>query len=190
VNAVVLVAALYVFLADGGKLRQWLLEHSPLSRAHHHRFENAFSEVGRGLVVGIGLTALAQGLVATVGYVAVGLPEALVLGLLTSIASLIPSVGSGLVWAPVTLGLWLSGRHGAAAAMLAVGLVVSVVDNALRPLFARYAQLRMNGLLLFIAMLGGLVVLGGWGLLLAPLFVRCAIEGLEILRADSQDRLS
>jgi predicted PurR-regulated permease PerM len=182
VNLAVFAGALFVFLVDGQRLREWLLDHSPLSRPDHHRLENAFAEVGRGLLVGITLTALAQGAIATAGYVLVGVPQALVLGLATVFASLIPSVGSGLVWAPVTIGLWLSDRSGAAVTMLVVGLITSVTDNALRPLLSRYAALRMHGMLLFIAMLGGLMLFGGWGLLLGPLFVRCAIEGLEMIR--------
>ncbi len=50
-------------------------------------------------MVGVGLTALSQGAVATIGYLATGVPQALVLGMLTVFASLIPSVGSALVWA-------------------------------------------------------------------------------------------
>jgi predicted PurR-regulated permease PerM len=66
--------------------------------------------------------------------------------------------------------------------MLAVGCVVGVVDNVLRPVLARYGQLRLHGLLLFIAMLGGIAVFGAGGLLLGPLFVRLAVEGLNMLR--------
>lgn len=179
---VVFVAGFYTFLTEGRAAHGWLLERAPLSHAHFHRLANVFTEVARGLVVGVGLTALSQGAVATIGYLVTGVPQALVLGLLTVFASLIPSVGSALVWVPVTAGLALSGRPGAALAMLVIGLFVSVVDNLLRPLFARYAELRMNSLLLFVAMLGGIVLFGTWGLLLGPLLVRWASEGLSMLR--------
>ena len=182
IGLVVFVAGFYTFLTEGKTCHHWLLERAPIAHAHFHRLANVFSEVGRGLVVGVGLTALSQGTVATIGYLVTGVPQALVLGLLTVFASLIPSVGSALIWAPVTAGLALSGRPGAALAMLLIGLFVSVVDNLLRPLFARYAELRMNSLLLFVAMLGGIVLFGTWGLLLGPLLVRWASEGLSMLR--------
>ena len=182
IGLVVFVAGFYTFLTEGKQARDWLLERSPLSHAHFHRLANVFSEVGRGLVVGVGLTALSQGVVATVGYLVTGVPQALVLGLVTVFASLIPSVGAALVWVPVTAGLALTGRPGAALAMLLIGLFVSVVDNLLRPLFARYAELRMHSLVLFVAMLGGIVLFGTWGLLLGPLLVRWASEGLTMLR--------
>jgi predicted PurR-regulated permease PerM len=187
VGVVVFVSALYTFLVNGQRLHEWLLIHVPLGRGHFHRFSSAFTEVGRGLLVGVGLTAVLQGTVATIGYVACGVPQPLVLGLVTVFASLIPSVGSALVWVPVTAGLWLSGRPGAAVAMLAIGCVVSVVDNAVRPLLAQVGELRMNGLLLFIAMLGGIAVFGAGGLLLGPLLVRVAIEGLAMLRESQPE---
>ena len=87
-----------------------------------------------------------------------------------------------MVWVPVTAGLALSGRPGAALAMLLIGLFVSVVDNLLRPLFARYAELRMHALVLFVAMLGGIVLFGTWGLLLGPLLVRWAAESASMVR--------
>ena len=66
--------------------------------------------------------------------------------------------------------------------MLAIGCVVSLVDNLVRPLLAQYGELNMHGLLLFVAMLGGIAVFGAGGLLLGPLLVRLAVEGLKMLR--------
>ena len=186
-GAVVFVSAFYVFLFQGSKLHEWLLVHSPLERGQFHRLSSVFSEVGRGLLVGVGLTAALQGAVATVGYAVCGVPQPWVLGLVTVFASLIPSIGSGLVWVPVTAGLFISGRHGAAALMLGIGCVVSLVDNLVRPLLAQYGKLHMHGLVLFVAMLGGITVFGAGGLLLGPLVVRLAIEGLTMLREASPE---
>ena len=182
VGAVVFVSAFYTFLFEGPRLHEWLLLHSPLERGQFHRLSSVFSEVGRGLLIGVGLTAALQGTVATIGYVVCGVPQPLVLGLVTIFGSLIPSIGSGLVWAPVTAGLLIAGRPGAAIAMLVIGCVVSLVDNLVRPLLAQYGQLHMHGLLLFVAMLGGIAVFGAAGLLLGPLVVRLAVEGLKMLR--------
>lgn len=179
---VVFVSAFYTFVLDGQRIHEWMLVHAPMERGKFHRFSSVFEEVGRGLLVGVGLTAVLQGGLATVGYLACGVPQPLVLGLATMFASLIPSVGSGLVWAPVAAGLAMSGRPGAALAMLGIGCAVSLVDNVMRPLLAQYGHLRMHGLLLFMAMLGGMMVFGAGGLLLGPLVVRFAIEGLSMLR--------
>lgn len=182
VGLVVFVAAFYTFLVQGDELREWLVDHSPLERSQSHRLFNVFAEVGRGLLIGLGFAGLLQATVATIGYVACGVPQPLVLGVVTLFASLIPSVGSGLVWAPVTLGLLLAHRPGAALAMLIVGCVASVTDNVIRPLLTKYGQLRMHGLLTFAAMLGGIAAFGASGLLLGPLLTRLACECLKMLR--------
>lgn len=187
VGIVVFVAAFYVFLVQGKQLYNWLLDRSPLSRGHSHRLAEAFAETGHGLLVGVGLTALIQGAVATVGYLVTGVPSALVLGLATAIASLVPSVGSGLVWVPVAAGLAIGGRTGAALGLVAIGCVVCTVDNVLRPLLMQYGNLRLHALVLFVSMLGGMAVFGGAGLLLGPLIVRLVTEGLTMLKEHRAD---
>jgi len=187
-GVVLFVAAFYVFLIDGPRARDWLIERSPLPRGQTQRLANVFTEVGRGILIGTGLTALLQGGLATVGYFVTGVPQALVLGFLTCASALIPSVGAALVWVPVSIGLFASGRTGAGVAMLAIGCVVSTADNLVRPLLARNAELRLNGLVLFMAMLGGIVIMGTWGLLFGPLFVRLATEGLTMLKEQREAR--
>ena len=134
------------------------------------------------MFVGVGLTALLQGTVATIGYVALGLPQALVLGLVTTLAALIPSVGTGLVWLPVSLVLFAADRTVAGAVLVAVGCFTSIIDNFVRPWLSRYGHLDLPMVVVFMAMLGGIAAFGGFGLLLGPLFVRLAVEGLDIWR--------
>jgi predicted PurR-regulated permease PerM len=184
VGLVVFLFGLYTFLVDGGRIYRWLLDHSPLPRAHLARLADAYVETGRGLLISTGLTALIQGAIATIGYLAIGVPQALVLGLLSVFAALIPSVGTGLVWAPVTAALLLGGRTAAGVALLAIGLFVSVIDNFVRPWLSRYGHLELPMFLTFIAMLGGITAFGAWGLLAGPLFVRLAVEALRIWREE------
>jgi predicted PurR-regulated permease PerM len=182
----IFVLGIYVFLVDGKRLYAWLADHSPLRRAHFHRFGNAFAETGRGLFIGVGLTAVGQGALATIAYFVIGLPQAAVLGALTTLAAFIPSAGAALVWAPVTLGLVVAGRPAAAIAMLVMGIVISIADNFMRPMLSRYGQLRLPSFALLVAMLGGITIFGTWGLVLGPLFVRLAVEGLHIVREEQQ----
>jgi predicted PurR-regulated permease PerM len=171
----------YALLLDSASVWKWMKAHSPLEEAHLERFGVAFHETGRGLLVGVGLTTLAQGLAATIIYFALGVPRAWVLGPITGIASVIPMVGSALVWAPIAVGLFLT--HHPIKALILVGLgvgVISVIDNLLRPIFARMGELKMPTFVLFVAVFGGLAVFGTWGALLGPLIVRLAMEALSI----------
>ncbi len=99
--------------------------------------------------------------------------------------SVIPTVGTALVWVPVAIGLAISGRTTEALILALVGaFVISTADNLLRPLFARWGKLEMHSIVVLLAMLGGLSVLGGWGLMLGPLIVRWLIEALRIARDE------
>ncbi len=182
IGLVVYVVAFHAALLDGPRAYAWFLERSPIPRADMERLAAAFAETGRGLFVGVGLTALLQGTVATVGYIALGLPQSLVLGLLTTLAALIPSVGTGLVWVPVSAALFVADRTTAGIILVAIGCFTSVLDNFVRPWLSRYGNLELPMVVVFVAMLGGIAAFGGFGLFLGPLFVRLAVEALEIWR--------
>lgn len=181
----VFLYAVYVFLVDGPDYYDWLEKHAPIEASHTQRLAKAFLETGRGLLVGVGLTGLSQGLAATVTYLALGVPRAFVLGMLTCLASVIPSVGTALVWVPVAAGLALSGKFGSAAILVGVGvLVIGSVDNLLRPVFARVGSLDLSAFILLVSIFGGLAVFGIWGFILGPLVVRVAKEALVLARED------
>jgi predicted PurR-regulated permease PerM len=179
----VFVLAAYTFLAEGRKVYAWVEDHLPIAPRHFRRYSIAFAETGRGLAVGVGLTGVIQGVTATVAYLALGIPRAFVLGVLTAFASLIPSVGTALVWIPVAVGLAITDRWGHAIIMTAVGvLVIGLADNLLRPLLSRHGSVQLPTFVLLVAMFGGLATVGAWGLILGPLLVRLAVESVSIER--------
>ncbi len=173
----------FAFLIDGRALWRWLQDHSPLAPAHLDRLGGAFNETGRGLLIGVGLTSATQGLVATLIYLSLGVPRWWVLGPMTGVASMIPMVGSALVWAPIALGFLLLGHAVQAAVLLGLGIVViGSVDNVLNPLYAKWGALQMPTLLLFVSIFGGMVAFGAWGAVLGPLVVRLLMEALALRR--------
>jgi predicted PurR-regulated permease PerM len=181
----IFVLGVFALMTNGPEYYTWLRNHSPFPQGATDKLIDAFTETGRGLLVGVGLTGLAQGVVATIAYVVLGVPTAFVLGFLTCIASLIPSVGTAIIWVPVAAGLALTGRPVAAAVMAGVGLVViSSIDNLLRPLFVRMGELRLSTFALFAAMFGGIATFGAEGLVLGPLVLRLAKEALIAARGE------
>jgi predicted PurR-regulated permease PerM len=112
----------------------------------------------------------------------IGVPQPLELGLLTTFSALIPTLGTGLVWVPLTVGLFIADRVGEATAVLVLGCIASVADNFIRPLLSRHARLDLPMFVLFSAMLGGIALFGAWGLLLGPLLVRLGLEALRLGR--------
>lgn len=188
----VFYAAFFAMLIHGIRSHQWLLRHAPLGPRTVTRLVRAFHEAGRGLLVGTGLTALLQGTLATIAYLALGVPRAFVLGLFTMIAALIPSIGTAIVWVPIAAGLALTGSVIKAVILAGIGIgVIGVADNILRPVLTHNAHLELDSTLVLLTMLGGISAFGTFGLFLGPLVVRLAIEALAIAReADVFDRQS
>jgi predicted PurR-regulated permease PerM len=154
----------------------------PIPSEAFARLTNAFRETGRGLIVAGGGTALVQGAVATVAYVAIGIPRALLLGPLTALCAIVPLVGTGLVWVPLAIELGATGQYWRAGVVVAVGAGVhSLIDNFIRPLFARYGRLTLPTFVVFVSMIGGVAVFGAAGALLGPLVVRLCAESLAIV---------
>lgn len=181
----VFFSAAYAFLVDGSRAMSWFSRNLPLADRHIDRFAESFLETGRGLGISVLLTGALQAAIATVIYFALDVPRALVLGILTLLVSIIPSVGTALVWVPLTIGLALSGRTTEAIILGVLGtVVVSGVDNFTRPMFARWGKLDLHSLVVLLSMLGGLAVVGGWGLFLGPLVARWLLEALRISREE------
>ncbi len=184
-NVAMFIVALFALSTSGEKPLAWLRAHSPLKRSHFDRLAQTYAEVGRSLIIGVGVTALVQGLIATLTYVAVGIPRAFALGLLTTVGALIPGVGTLLVWGPVTMILGFGGYPVKALVVgLSGALIIGSVDNFLKPFLSTRAHLGMPAVLVFISMLSGIAAFGAAGLLLGPLFVRLAMETLAIAREE------
>lgn len=183
---VVLVATLYGALAIGSGARRFMDRYSPLPPPMTDRLVSAFYETGKGLLAGMGLTAVAQALCATVAYWALGVTQPVLFGVLTGVAGLVPGIGTTLVWGPVAAGLFANGETWRGVVMIILGLgVIGLVDNVTRPVVARRAKLDLNVVVLLIAMIGGTQLLGPWGLLMGPLIVRLALAGLRGLSGES-----
>jgi len=176
-----LAVCAYYFSAEGPRMVSWIERGSPLARPHFHRLTREFMSVARAMLIGELLTALVQGTVAGAAYLILGLPNALFLGVLTIIASLIPTLGSSLVWAPLALLLGLAGRTREAIILSVVGVVIiGSIDNILRPFFARLGAAKVHPLLLFLGIFGGLEAFGGWGIILGPLVLALFVAAFQI----------
>jgi predicted PurR-regulated permease PerM len=124
----------------------------------------------RAVLYGLVLTALAQGLLAGLGYWAVGVQAPVLLGALTAILALVP-FGTPLVWGAVSIWLLASGHTWAGLGLAAWGtLVVSQIDNVLRPMLIS-SSTRIPYLLVLFAVLGGISAFGLLGLFLGPIVI-------------------
>jgi predicted PurR-regulated permease PerM len=189
-DAVVQVCVLvtHAFLAFDRRIYGYVLVRLPIAPKQVERFAAVLKETGRGLLVGTALTCLVQGLVGGCVFSLIGVPRPFVLGAATFLAAFLPAVGTALVWGPVAVGLVLAGRSVAALVLVCLGvLVISSVDNLLRPWIAARAQFQLPPLLTLLAMFGGVSLIGGYGVFLGPLAVRLGVEALDLLREDASE---
>jgi predicted PurR-regulated permease PerM len=152
----------------------------PLHPAHTRVVLSEFQSVGREVFVGTILTGLAQGVFAAIGYKLAGVPEPALLGALTAVASLVPAVGTLLVWVPAGVLLIAAGHPVAGIFELAWGaLVVGVFsDYVLRPRLVG-GKGHIPTLLTFVSLFGGVEVFGLVGLVIGPVIASVALAMLR-----------
>ncbi len=138
------------------------------------RYLHAAGVMARAVVFGLLVTALLQGTIAGIGYAVVGVDAPVLLGALTALASIVPIVGTALVWAPAAVALLLSGHVWSGLALLAWGTVlVHPVDNLIRPLIISNAT-QMPFLMVMFGVIGGLAAFGLVGLFVGPVVLAIA----------------
>ncbi len=146
--------------------------------------ELIFASVAVGLLV-----AVIQGVLGGVSFALVGISTPVFWGVLIAFFSLVPVVGSALIWGPAALWLGVTGHWGKALLVLAIcGGVSTVADNIVRPMLLRN-RTRLNELLLFIGVLGGLEAFGLLGLVAGPTIVAAAM-GVFRVYMEHRDELA
>lgn len=180
---------MFFLLRDGPLLMRVVRDSSPLPEAYELELIKKFQDVSYAAVFGSLLTAMVQGAAACVLFFALGLPAPLFWGAIVSFASLVPIVGAFLVWLPWSAYLLLAGHTTRGILLLALGgLVVSSIDNVLKPMIIR-GRTDMHPLLVFLSVLGGLQAFGFLGILLGPLVVALFISFLNFYRLEFHESL-
>jgi predicted PurR-regulated permease PerM len=173
-NFAVMLFLLFFFIRDGQGMTRAVTNLVPLERARRDALQERLGAVTRAVVLGTVVTAMVQGLLLGVGFAIVGLPAPVVFGVLGSLLSIVPFGGTALLWVPAVGMLLFQGRYGAAIVLAAIGLIVSTVDNFLKPLLIS-GRAVVPTLAVFIGVLGGLLAFGVIGMFLGPVVLALAI---------------
>ncbi len=181
---IVMVLALYYFLADGPRMLASLMKLSPLDDEYERELLDKFANVSRAVVVASLASAVVQGLLAGIGYYFAlneGAPIFL-LTMLTMVLAIVPFLGAAAIWVPTATWIYLyqvttiDGKVVEGDAPSAIGLaiyglcVVSAIDNVIKPLVL-HGQSNLHPLVALISILGGVQTLGPIGILVGPMLV-------------------
>jgi predicted PurR-regulated permease PerM len=161
---------LFFFIRDGASMFDRLQRLIPVPEEHREQLFDHLASVTRGVFYGIGLTAICQGVLVTIGFAIAGLPSPVVFGVLATVLALLPAGGAAIVWIPGVLYLGAIGHWGMATFLLVWGVIVSTSDNVLRPiLVSRYAP--VSAFMVFVGVVGGIAAFGAIGIVVGPVFL-------------------
>ena len=185
ISFALMVFVLFFVLRDGPRLANALVALLPIEPQRRARLWTHLRDVTRAVFMGIGLTALVQGILLGIGFWIAGLPNPLVFGVLGTLFALVPFVGTTIIWAPAALWLASQGHNGYASFLALWGvLVVSMADNFLRP-FLIAGRTEVPTLAVFIGVVGGLASFGFVGLFLGPIVLGLLVA---LMRFESELR--
>jgi predicted PurR-regulated permease PerM len=188
------IVALFFLLAEGANMLEAIIKISPLEEQHVRELAIEFDRACRAIVSATLLSAIAQGLLAGIGFYVAGLRTSVaLLMLLTMVLALVPFTGAAAVWIPVSLYLYFfQGQTFAAIGVALYGaLVISTSDNVIKPLVL-HGQSKLHPLLALLSVLGGIQALGPVGIVVGPMVVVFLQTLLKIIHRElvSMDRSS
>ena len=176
----------YFLLRDGGDIARKISARMPMNAGKRRALFDKFITVVRATIKGSIVVAIVQGILGGVAFYMLDIRAPLLWGVVMGLLSLVPAIGTGLVWAPVAIFLLATGETGRGLTLLALGFfVISMIDNVLRPILVG-KDTQMPDYVVLIATLGGLALLGMNGIIIGPVIAAMFIAAWDIY-ADDKD---
>lgn len=176
----VMIFAMFYFFRDAGQIIRGVRSLLPFDAKHRETMITQARDLISASVTTSLIVAAIQGALGGLGFAIVGLPTPVFWGVAMAFFSLVPVVGSGLIFVPASLWLGFSGHWGRAILLLLIcAVVTTVVDNVVRPLLLG-GRTELSGLVIFISVVGGVGLFGMLGLVLGPILVATAAGVLNV----------
>jgi predicted PurR-regulated permease PerM len=177
---VVCFFALYYFFKDGDLIIKKIMDLSPLPSSQEKEIFEKFNIMTVATIKGTLVIALIQGLLMGITFWIAGVQAPTIWGLVTALVSIIPLLGVFLIWLPAGIILLFMGNIWQAILVMAAGgIIISSIDNFLRPKLIE-GETSLHPLLVFLATLGGIAVFGPLGFVIGPVIITLLIALLEI----------
>ncbi len=172
----------FFLLRDGRRYGELIRESMPLRPHLRDRLVTNFVVVVRATMKGTVVVAILQGLVGGIIFSLLGIPGSLLWGVLMGFFSLLPAVGTGLVWVPMSLYLLATGQIWQGSVLAFCGMfVIGMIDNLLRPILVG-RDTRLPDFVVLIATLAGLQIFGLNGFIVGPVIAALFISVWTLMR--------
>ena len=160
---------LFFFLRDGPRMVEALVRALPLGDQRERHLLGRFAEVSRATIKGTLVVGIVQGAIGGIAFAVLGIGAPVLWGTMMALLSILPAVGTALVWLPAAIFLIVSGQIFGGVALILVGVfAIGLVDNLLRPLLVG-RDTRLPDYLILLATLGGLAGFGLAGIIIGPI---------------------
>lgn len=177
------IFTMYYLFRDGDRIFDTVRDSLPLDRKQAVAIMARAKDVIGASVYGVLAIAVIQGTLGGLAFWALGVPSALVWGVVMTFLSMIPMLGAFVVWVPAAIYLAATGHYAKAVLMVLWGtLVIGMIDNFLRPKLVG-SRTKLHELLIFFAVLGGLQVFGVLGIVLGPVVLALTMALIDVFRA-------
>lgn len=187
--AFVFLYIMYFFQMDGDKLVRKILYYLPLNSADESLMMEKLTSVTRATLKGTFVIGALQGGLAGIAFYIAGIENAVFWGTVMAVMSVIPNIGSGLIWFPACVILILQGNTTTGMGLMAFcGLVVGSLDNVLRPILVG-KDTKMHELMTFLGTLGGIMMFGISGIIIGPLIASLFVTIWELYGIAFRDHL-
>jgi predicted PurR-regulated permease PerM len=183
-STIIIVFLLYFMLINNKTMESYFIELLPFKDENRDDVIKKIDVMVRSNAIGIPLLAIIQGIVAMTGYWAAGVPSPVMFGLFTGIATIIPVVGTGLVWVPIVVYLALTGNWIATVGLLAYCLIILInIDNLIR-LILQKKMADTHPLITVFGVILGLKFFGFWGIIFGPLLLSMFFLLIDIFKKE------
>lgn len=185
VNLFVFLLAFFFMLRDGEKFLIYIKKIIPMKNSYKSALFVKFKDVLVAVFFNTLFLAFLQGTLVGIGFWVVGITSPVFWGIIASFCALLPIFGPALVWLPAVVFLILSNQYAFGIGLLIYGLLlVSLIDNIVRPLFLT-KKIQVHEFLVLLAVLGGIQVFGFFiGLFLGPVIISFLVSVLNLYRLD------
>ena len=184
INVVVLLFVLYFMLIGGRDMEEYVSDILPFNKRNKKNILHEFNMIVKSNAIGIPLLAVIQGAVATLGYFIFGAPSPVLWGFLSCFATIIPIVGTALIWAPLALYMGMTGHWGMAIGLAVYALVViSNVDNLVRFMLQK-KMADTHPLITIFGVVIGLSLFGFMGVIFGPLLLSIFVFCVNIFKVE------
>ena len=176
VSLFIFIYLTFFFLKDGEKILQNCMDAFPMKNEDESYLLNVFQKTTRATIKGTVIVALAQGFLGYLTLLLIEIDGALIWGFVMALLSIIPAVGTILVWLPIALVLFLNGEVMDASLLIFSGIfIIGMIDNLLRPILIG-KETKIPDYLILLTTIGGISIFGITGFIVGPIIASLFIS--------------